>query len=119
MGFKKAKWNEKYFRKSGEDQTTFYQDLIYHTLVQMNTLEMKAVCLLTGHYPLATFANIAVKRFNREFKDTQAFANSEGGYAKHKHAQGDHAAKWETSYLWPGDRVALSLFPAREGITHC
>ena len=117
MKFKGRKFATSYFGKTGEEQIAFYQQLIYHTLVQMNTLEMKAVCLLCGHYPLQGFAQPAVVRFNRNFKDTQAFAGIEFHYPrKSPHVGGDHAAKWETSYLWylRPDCVDMSVFLGRE-----
>jgi len=116
MKFKKRKFSATYFSKTPEQQVEFYQQLLYHTLVQMNTLEMKAVCLLCGHYPLHGWAAATVKKFNKDFKDTQAFAGIEFHYpAKSKHVGGDHAAKWETSYLWylRPDCVDMSVFLGR------
>jgi creatinine amidohydrolase/Fe(II)-dependent formamide hydrolase-like protein len=79
----------------------FYQFLIQHILIQMNTLEMKAVCLLCGHYPIYDWAAPVVEEFNKKYKDTQAFAGIEFHYpGKSENVGGDHAAKWETSYLW-------------------
>ena len=117
MKFKKRKFAETYFGKTPEQQIEFYQQLLYHTLVQMNTLEMKAVCLLCGHYPLHGWAKVAAEEFNRDFKDTQAFAGIEFHYpAKSRHVGGDHAAKWETSYLWylRPDCVDMSVYLGRE-----
>jgi creatinine amidohydrolase/Fe(II)-dependent formamide hydrolase-like protein len=85
--------------------------------VQMNTLEMRAVCLLCGHYPIHGWAEPVVERFNRRFADTQAFAGIEFHYApKNANVGGDHAAHWETSYLWylRPDCVDLSVFRGRE-----
>ncbi len=113
MRFKKRKFSPTYFSRTPEQQVEFYQQLLNHTLVQMNTLEMKAVCLLCGHYPLHQWAVPVVKEFNKDFKDTQAFAGIEFHYpAKSKHVGGDHAAKWETSYLWylRPDCVDMSVF---------
>ena len=56
MKFKKRKFYESHFGKTGEQQSEFYSQLLYHVLVQMNTLEMKAVCLLCGHYPIHGWA---------------------------------------------------------------
>lgn len=117
MKFKKRKFSETYFGKTPAQQTEFYEQLLYHTLVQMNTLEMKAVCLLCGHYPLHGWASAAAKEFNRNFADTQAFAGIEFHYPpKSKHVGGDHAAKWETSYLWylRPDCVDMSVYLGRE-----
>jgi len=117
MKFKKKKFSKTYFGRTAQQQIEFYQQLVYHTLVQMNTLEMKAVCLLCGHYPLHGWASAAAEQFNRDFKDTTAFAGIEFHYPpKSKHVGGDHAAKWETSYLWylRPDCVDMSVFLGRE-----
>ncbi len=117
MKFKKKKFAETYFGQTPEQQMEFYQQLLYHTLVQMNTLEMKAVCLLCGHYPLHGWATVAVREFNKNFKDTQTFAGIEFHYPpKSPHVGGDHAAKWETSYLWylRPDCVDMSVYLGRE-----
>ena len=117
MRFKRRKFTDSYFGKSAEQQAAFYEELLYHVLIQMNTLEMKAVCFLCGHYPLHEWATNAGSRFNAEFKDTQAFAGIEFHYPrKSPHVGGDHAAKWETSYLWylRPDCVDMSVFLGRE-----
>lgn len=117
MKFKKKKFAETYFPTTKVQQIEFYKQLLYHTLVQMNTLEMKAVCLLCGHYPLHEWAGPVAEQFNRDFKDTQAFAGIEFHYPpKSKHVGGDHAAKWETSYLWylRPDCVDMSIFLGRD-----
>jgi hypothetical protein len=117
MGFKEQKFAESYFGTSGEDQIRFYQDLLYHVLMQMNTLEMKAVCLLCGHYPIYEWAAPVVDRFNAAFEDTRAFAGIEFHYPpKSENVGGDHAAKWETSYLWylRPDCVDTSVYLGRE-----
>ena len=117
MGFKDEKLAESYFRKTPEEQVAFYRELLYHVLVQMNTLEMKAVCLLCGHYPIRDWAAPAVERFNSEFKDTQAFAGIEYHYPPETpEVGGDHAAKWETSYLWylRPDCVDMSVYLGRD-----
>ena len=117
MKFKKRKFSETYFGKRPEEQWAFYQELIYHVLVQMNTLEMRAVCFLCGHYPLHGWAAPVCEQFNRDFKDTQAFAGIEFHYPrKSKHVGGDHAAKWETSYLWylRPDCIDMGVFLGRE-----
>ncbi len=117
MGFRERKYAESYFGASGEDQVRFYQDLLFHVLVQMNTLEMKAVCLLCGHYPIYDWAAPVVDRFNTAFEDTQAFAGIEFHYPlRGEKVGGDHAAKWETSYLWylRPDCVDMSVYLGRE-----
>jgi len=117
MNFRKRKFREDYFGTTAEEQVAFYRKLIYHVLIQMNTLEMKAVCFLCGHYPLREWAMEPVRRFNRKFKDTQAYAGIEFQYPpKSTDVGGDHAAKWETSYLWylRPDCVDMSVFLGRE-----
>ena len=117
MRFKRRKFAPTYFKNTPEDQIAFYRLLIYHTLVEMNTLEMKAVCFLCGHYPIHGWAVPAVEQFNKDFADTQAFAGIEFHYPpKSPHVGGDHAAKWETSYLWylRPDCVDMSVFLGRE-----
>lgn len=117
MGFQERKFVESYFGRSGEEQVRFYRDLLYHVLVQMNTFEMKAVCLLCGHYPIHDWAAPVVERFNAAFADTQAFAGIEFHYPPPgEDVGGDHAAKWETSYLWylRPDCVDISVYLGRE-----
>lgn len=117
MGFKRDKFTESHFGKSAAEQINFYQELLYHVLVQMNTLEMKAVCLLCGHYPIYDWASPVVDRFNANFSDTQAFAGIESHYPPEtEFVGGDHAAKWETSYLWylRPDCVDMSVYVGRE-----
>jgi len=119
MKFKKHKFSEKYrgYKKSPEEQIKFYKELLFHTLVQMNSLEMKAVCLLCGHYPLHEWASEVAEEFNSIFSDTQVFAGIEFHYPKKsKCVGGDHAAKWETSYLWylRPDCVDMSIFLNRK-----
>ena len=117
MKFKKARFQDAQFARTDDEQSAFYTQLIRHVLIQMNQLEMKAVCIVCGHYPLAGWAVPAVAQFNREFKDTRAFAGMEFQYTKKgPHVGGDHAAKWETSYLWylRPDCVDMSVYLGRE-----
>ena len=117
MKLKKRKFSETYFGVTGEQQVEFYQQLIRHVLIQMNTLDMRAVCFLCGHYPIHKWILPPVEQFNAEFADTQAFAGIEFHYPpKSRHVSGDHAAKWETSYLWylRPDCVDMSVFRGRE-----
>ncbi|GAI50288.1 unnamed protein product, partial [marine sediment metagenome] len=54
-----------------------------------------------------------VERFNKTFKDTQAFAGREFDYCpSNPNVGGDHAALWETSYLWylRPDCVDVSIY---------
>lgn len=101
MKFKRRKCAPTYFGKTFEQQRRFYEDLLYHMLIQTNTLEMRVVCLLCGHYPIYEWATPVCQRFNAEFSDTRVYAGIEFHYAPNrKDVGGDHAATWETSYLW-------------------
>lgn len=118
MKLKKSHLSPAYkgYGKSPEAQIDFFKQLVFHTLVQMNSLGMRAVCLLCGHYPLGPWAHEAVTEFNKGFKDTQVFAGAEYVYPiKRKSVGGDHAAKWETSFLWylRPDCVDMSVFRNR------
>jgi creatinine amidohydrolase len=116
MKFKKRKMLPAQFGQTKDQQIESYQCLIRHVLVQMNSLEMKAVCLLCGHYPLYHYAAPVVEQFNREFRDTRAFAGRELDYpARSARVGGDHAAKWETSYLMylRPDCVDMSVYLGR------
>jgi creatinine amidohydrolase len=117
LGLRAEKQTAAHFGKSADEQRAFYRDLIHHLLVQMNAMEMRAVCLLCGHYPLAGLARPVVAEFNACFQDTQAFAGTEVDYLPQTpEVGGDHAAKWETSYLWylRPDCVDMSVYLGRE-----
>ena len=114
-------FSRRHFGIGDDEQAAFYEQLIYHVLVQMNTLGMKAVCLLSGHYPLKRWADKAVERFHRikRFRGTRAFCGVEGHYPQpvdRSKAGGDHAGKWESSYLWylRPDCVDMSVHLGRE-----
>lgn len=115
MEFEEKHFSGEYegFRRTPEEQVQFYRDLIFHVLVQMHTLEMRAVCLLCGHYPLHTWASEVIEQFNSAYAGTQVFAGTEFHYSGETDAVGgDHAAKWETSYLWylRPDCVDMSVY---------
>jgi len=117
MGFDERKFSDTWYRRTVEEQMRLYEDLLYHILVEMNTLEMRAVCMLCGHYPLYNWAAPACERFNRDFSDTRDFAGIEFQYPPQSDdVGGDHAAKWETSYIWylRPDCVDMSVFLGRE-----
>ncbi len=117
MSLPKANFTTRHFGVSEDQQVAFYQQLIHHVLVQMNTLGMRAVCLVSGHYPLKAWADVAIARFHRlkRCASTRAYCGIEFDYvpaAKRRFAGGDHAAHWETSYLWylRPDCVDLSVY---------
>ena len=126
MGFRSEKFTEAYWQEEKQRQLDRYAELIYHMLMQMNQLEMRAVCMVCGHYPLQMGAAPAIEKFNKNCGETQAFAAIEPGYVaqptsggpswQNREAGGDHAAKWETSYLWylRPDCVDMSVFLGRE-----
>lgn len=101
-------------------QVKFYQQLIYHLLVQMNTLGMRAVCLLCGHFPLVEWGQAAVRKFQKvkRFRSTRVFCDVGPRYAQPEDwtkAGCDHAGHWETSYLWylRPECVDLSVYAGR------
>lgn len=117
MRFRHGKFALDYFPTSPEQQEQFFQTLVTQILVQMNTLEMVAVCLLTGHYPLGTWAQPVVERFNGMFEDTKAFVGKESDYCPQCEEVGaDHAARWETSYLMylRPECVDMNVYRGRE-----
>jgi len=121
MELPKSRFTTRHFGISAADQVAFYQQLVYHVLVQMNTLGMKAVCLLSGHYPLKAWVDKAIARFHRvkRFAGTRAYCGIEFDYvspAQRKFAGGDHAAHWESSYLWylRPDCVDMSVYLGRQ-----
>ena len=121
MALPKGNFTRRHFGISDKDQIDFYQRLIYHVLAQMNTLGMRAVCLLSGHYPLKAWADKAIVRFHRvgRFAGTRAYCGIEFDYVppeRRKLAGGDHAARWETSYLWylRPDCVDMSMYLGRQ-----
>ncbi len=95
--------DENPFGTSAEEQIDFYERLIRHTLIQIYTLGFQAIVILTGHYPLYEWVHPVVEAFNAERDDCRAFVGIEFHYDVDAMAEdkvgGDHAAKWETSYL--------------------
>jgi creatinine amidohydrolase/Fe(II)-dependent formamide hydrolase-like protein len=120
MELEAGRFTSEHFGKTREQEIEFYRQLVYHLLVQMNQLGMRAVCLVTGHAPLHYWAQEPVKKFNRSFQDTQVFAAMETLYCEKRDDLGvDHAAKWETSFLWylRPDCVDLSVYNGRDDET--
>ena len=121
MDLPTANFSQRRFGIDKDEQISFYEQLVLHVLMQMNTLGMKAVCLVSGHYPLAGMANNAIKRFGRlkRFAGTRAFCGTECDYPQpvdRRKAGGDHAGQWESSYLWylRPDCVDMSAHLGRE-----
>lgn len=88
---------------TGEEQLARYRALVMHVLIQIRTLGFKAVVILTGHYPIREWVRPVVDEFNRKRHDCRAWAGIEFHYAPGgkpgPRVGGNHAAKWETSYL--------------------
>ena len=121
MDLPASNFSTRHFGISPKDQTAFYEQLIFHVLVQMSTLGMKAVCFLSGHYPLKQWVDRAIRRFHRirRYRATRAFCGVELHYPQPPDptkVATDHAAMWETSYLWylRPDCVDLSVYLGRE-----
>jgi len=62
MEFVERKFSEHYYGSTAKEQIKFYRQLLNHVLIEMNQLEMKAICLLSGHYPIYDWALPVVER---------------------------------------------------------
>lgn len=103
MKLKQSHFTKNPFGTSADEQVDFYRKLVMHTLIQIYTLGFRAIVILTGHYPIYDWVHPVVKAFNKDHRDCKAYAGIEFHYdvaalGKGK-VGGDHAAKWETSYL--------------------
>jgi creatinine amidohydrolase len=121
MDLPKGNFSARHFGIPAARQVAFYQQVVFHALVQMNTLGFRAVCLVAGHYPLARPAEKACRRFRRikRFRQTQVHSGIEIDYAlpaDRARVGGDHAGTWETSMLWylRPDCVDLSVYRGRD-----
>jgi len=107
------------FGTTGDEQLASYQRLLMHVLIQIRTLGFKAIVIVTGHYPIREWAQPVACEFNKRFKDCQAWAGIEYHYGPggkpSARVSGDHAAKWETSYLMHlrPECVDMSVFLGR------
>ena len=103
MKLKRAHFTRNPFGTTADEQVDFYQKLVMHTLIQIYTLGFKAIVILTGHYPLYDWAQPVTEAFNEHHDDCKAYAGIEFHYDLRALSAGkvggDHAAKWETSYL--------------------
>jgi len=108
------------FDTTPEEQIEFYQKLLMHTFTQIRSLGFRAIVIVAGHYPINDWARPVVRAFNRKFKDCRAWCGIEFHYApaamKKDIVGGDHAAKWETSYLWAlhPECVDMSVYLGRK-----
>jgi len=103
MKLKRTSFTKNPFGTSADEQLAFYQALLRHVLIQICTLGFKAIVVVAGHYPIYDWGQPVAQVFNKEHTDCQAFIGIEFHYdvaALGKgRVGGDHAAKWETSYL--------------------
>ena len=102
MRLKAANFKEGGLGNTFEEQVETYTKLVEYVFHQIRSLGFRAICVVTGHYPLCTWARIAARRFNRKHADARVYVGIEFHYvprSKRNRAAGDHAAKWETSYL--------------------
>ena len=92
-----------YMGRSLHDAERFYIELLVHMLRQMQSLGLRIMVLIAGHYPLLHHARAAVEWYGLGLPQapaTRAWACS--GYELVRDQipdAGDHAAKWETSLL--------------------
>jgi creatinine amidohydrolase len=119
MRLSAANFKEGNLGNTFQEQVETYTKLVEYVFHQLRTLGFKAVCVLTGHYPLCAWARVAARRFNRKYADAKVYVGIEFHYvarSKLKLAGGDHAAKWETSYLMAlrPDCVDMSVFLGRQ-----
>ena len=78
------------------EQSTFYQDLLYHVYYQIRSLGFKAIYVLVGHGPLKNYAILTSKVFERAtgIKMEVSFAaDLVVGYRE------DHAGRYETGVM--------------------
>jgi len=120
MKLPRDQFKRKNFRDDAGTQLARYRDLVRHTLDQIRSLGFRAIVILAGHYPLREFVAPVVRAFNRAHADCRAWAGIEfhfpaGGHRNSKEVGGDHAAKWETSYLMAlrPECVDLSVYRGR------
>jgi creatinine amidohydrolase len=120
MRLKAANFSEGNLGNTFEEQVETYTRLVEYAYHQIRSLGFKAICVLTGHYPLYKWAGTAARRFNRKHADTKVYVGIEFHYVpsalRKKFAGGDHAAKWETSYLMAlrPECVDMSVFLGRD-----
>ncbi len=92
-----------YMGKSCHEADRFYIELLVHMLRQVESLGLKVMTIIAGHYPLLHHANAACQWYSLGLPgrpNSRAWACS--GYELVNDQipdAGDHAAKWETSLL--------------------
>jgi creatinine amidohydrolase/Fe(II)-dependent formamide hydrolase-like protein len=75
-----------------------WQELVIHTVFQIQTLGFKLIVLIPGHYPLIGPLNQAVSQYLDQGGTSDVFVLTDMMTAKDGKA-GDHAAAFETSLL--------------------
>lgn len=105
---------------SATEQAMNYHKLLFHILVEAETLGFEVGVLVAGHYPLIDHARAAVLQFNqREYSKRHgmlAWAFVDYLLVRdHYDCAGDHAAGWETSHMMAlhPETVDLSVLPPK------
>ena len=92
------------------EQSTFYQDLLYHVYYQIRSLGFEAIYVLVGHGPLKNYAILTTKVFERAtgiVMEVSFAADLVEGYRE------DHAGRYETGVMMElrPELVDLSTLP--------
>ena len=92
------------------EQSTFYQDLLYHVYYQIRSLGFEAIYVLVGHGPLKNYAILTSKVFERAtgiVMEVSFAADLVEGYRE------DHAGRYETGVMMElrPELVDLSTLP--------
>jgi creatinine amidohydrolase len=98
-----------------------FQILVRQVLLQVHSSGMRVACLLCGHHPLRDWVALVAERMNCEHGTPVTVFGTEADFADAVADDGtvagaDHAALWETSYLWHlrPDCVDLAVYAGRE-----
>jgi creatinine amidohydrolase len=101
-----------------EQEVQAFQSLIQRVALQLYELEMKVVCFLCGHFPLLAWARRSAESLNMDRSHARTLVGTETEFAQRAPHDplvvpaSDHAAVWETSYLWylRADCVDMSVY---------
>ena len=100
MSYSADKFTPMYYGTTKEEQIAFYQKIVYHTLMQLDSFEMRVIALLCGHHPLAEWVSAPVVAFRETHRTVRIFSAIENTFSEGDDDIGlDHGAKWETSYM--------------------
>lgn len=89
--------------KTVEEQSHFYNELLFHIYHQLESLGFRAALILCGHYPLQIYIEYTRLIFQRE-SSLRVFGTTEAHFVQGLDDElglriGDHAGRWETSLL--------------------